>query len=251
MTFSQVVEIAQDPQALAQIAAETFASLASEAVRDHRMFRAALSGGNTPRLLYERLAEPPFLDSVDWAHCQVFFSDERFVPPDSPDSNFHMAHETLLSCVPIPKEFVYPVPTLKVDPGEAASRYESTIDSIVATSDGSIPRFDLILLGLGPDGHTASLFPGTEALKVRNRLVVANYVPAVNSWRITFTYSLINAAAAVVFLVEGQEKAHRVAQTLERSEHLPAVDVHPGNGRLIWLLDVAAASEFRSDTSSA
>jgi 6-phosphogluconolactonase len=131
-----------------------------------------------------------------------------------------------------------------VDPPESADRYEAAVRGAVAAENHGLPRFDLILLGLGPDGHTASLFPDTEALRVRDRLVVPNYIPKLNAWRITFTYPLINAARVVAFLVDGEEKAERVAQVLGRKENLPAEGVRPEDGRLLWLLDRAAASRW-------
>jgi 6-phosphogluconolactonase len=239
----QIAE-ARDPEALAELAAGTFTALASEAISEHGSFCVALSGGNTPRRLFERLGTEPFRSSVDWPRCEVFFSDERFVAPDSPESNFHLAQEALLSKVPVAEDSVYPIRTVGMDPPESAALYEGEIKKVVPSAQEQLPRFDLILLGLGPDGHTASLFPDTAALKVRDRLVVANYVPKLNAWRITFTYPLINAGAVVAFLVEGEEKAERVAQVLAGNGDLPAAGVRLEHGRLLWLLDRAAASRW-------
>jgi 6-phosphogluconolactonase len=235
------LNIAVDAESLAHAAAETFAAVAADAIDARGAFCVALSGGSTPRRLFERLGGEPYTDAIDWRHCEIFFSDERFVPPDSPESNFHLARETLLSKV---EASVHPVPTMGIDPPEAAERYEKEVREIVPAGTDGVPRFDLILLGLGPDGHTASLFPGTNALRVRDRLVAPNYVAKLNAWRVTFTYPLINAARVVAFLVEGQEKAQRVAQVLGGHEDLPAEGVRPEDGRLLWLLDRAAASQW-------
>ena len=237
--------VALDPGALAEEAARRFVTVARDAIDDHNSFTVALSGGTTPKALYQTLATDAFRDQVAWDHVQIFFSDERFVAPDSKDSNFRTAHEALLSTLRVPNGFVHPVPTVDIQPDEAARTYEADIRRVVGADSAGIPRFDLVLLGLGPDGHTASLFPGTDALKEENRLVVSNYVPKFESWRITFTYPLINAAARVYFLSEGEGKAERVAQVFAGDTDLPATGVHPDSGELLWLLDEAAAASVR------
>jgi 6-phosphogluconolactonase len=194
--------------------------------------------------MFEQLSMDPFAHGIDWHHCEIFFSDERFVPPDSPESNFRLAHDALLSKVPVREAAVHPVPTVNVQPQEGSEMYERTVRTVVPSDGVTAPRFDLILLGLGPDGHTASLFPGTAALRLHDRLVAPNYVPSLDAWRITFTYSLINAAWIVAFLVEGAAKAERVAQVLAGTPDLPASGVRPSAGQLLWLLDAAAASRW-------
>jgi 6-phosphogluconolactonase len=196
--------------------------------------------------MFERLAAP-YRDEVDWSRVQIFFSDERFVPPDSEESNFHTANVALLSRVDIPERFIHRYATVDITPRESAVNYEQGIRRVFEVGQDELPHFDLILLGLGPDGHTASLFPGTEALNNTVDLVVANYVPKVDIWRLTFTYPLLNAAQAVMFLVQGQDKAERVREVLQGDPQLPASGVRPTDGRLIWLLDQAAAGNLRRD----
>lgn len=243
------IVVVRDAESLADTAARRFAELAASAVSATGQFVVALSGGNTPRALYERLAES-YVDQVDWSRVQVFFSDERFVPPDSPESNFRMAQEALLSRVPIPERFVHRIATVEVTPEESASQYEEGLRRVSHAGLTDVPAFDLILLGLGPDGHTASLFPGTEALTVSDRLVTSNYVPRLDSWRITFTFHLINGARTVAFLAEGESKAERVAQVLSGAD-LPAARVRPVRGRLVWLLDQSAAAGLQRDPGRA
>lgn len=240
------VVVLSDPDALAEESAAVFARLADSAIRDHGAFRVALSGGSTPRAMYERLARSPHADEIDWPNVQVFFSDERFVPLTSDESNFHLAHEFLLSHVTIPERFVHPYATDDIPPEESAGLYEEGIRRVFQTPLDKTPEFDLILLGIGGDGHTASLFPETAALSVRDRLVTANYVPKMSSWRLTFTYPLINAANNVAFLVQGEDKAERVRQVMEGDGQLPAARVRP-RGRLLWLLDRAAASRLSEE----
>lgn len=246
---TQEIVVAGSPLDLRRRAADLFVSVAEEATSGRGMVYVALSGGSTPRALYELLASGDYSSRVPWEQTQVFFSDERFVPPDSPESNQRMVTETLLSRVPIPDRFVHRVPVTGESPEEAAALYEEGIRRILTAAPGEVPRFDLIMLGLGPDGHTASLFPGTDALHVDDRLVAANYVAQKDSWRITFTYPLINAARCVMFLVEGESKAEIVSRVLA-GEDLPAARVRPSRGRLVWLLDAAAASKVPKDMRS-
>jgi 6-phosphogluconolactonase len=226
---------------------------AQEAVSSQGIFRVALSGGNTPRPLYEALAGPPYRDEIDWTRIQVFFSDERFVPPDSPESNYHMAFEALLSKVPIPERYVHRVATVDISPQESAALYEEGLRRVFEVGLAEVPRFDLILLGLGPDGHTASLFPDTEALRETEHLVAANFVPKFDSWRITFTYPLLDAAHQVMFLVQGEDKAERVREVFAGEGNLPAAGVQVRDGATVWLLDRAAAAKLPQElrTSSA
>jgi 6-phosphogluconolactonase len=242
----EVVELGF-PDDLAREAARRFIEIGQEATAARGSFSVALSGGNTPRAMYARLVAPPLRDYLDWTKVHIFFSDERFVPPDSEESNYHTARENLLTHVSIPDGQVHPYSTVDSTPEESAKQYEDEIRRGVKARDDGLPAFDLILLGMGPDGHTASLFPDTEALKIHDRLVAPNYVPKLNAWRLSFTYPLLNAGRTVTFLVQGEDKKERVREVLGGGSRLPAAGVQPSDGRLVWLLDAAAGEEFVSD----
>lgn len=247
MTQQSEIRILNDSAGLFQAAAKEFALLASAAVVSKGSFCVALSGGSTPKGLYTLLAskEAPV---VPWAQTFFFFSDERYVPPSHPDSNFRMADEALLSKLRLPPQNVFRVPTEAPDPEAAAQQYEQALQSYFALSPGQFPRFDLILLGLGPDGHTASLFPGTPALRQQSHLVTSNRVEKLSADRITFTYPVINHAACVVFLVSGRDKAGILREVFENDKaDLPAQKVRPANGKLLWLIDRGAASSLSGE----
>ena len=239
------VHIAADAAALARAAAEEFARLARAAITARGAFTVALSGGTTPRAVYTLLASDAILcAAIPWQHVAVFWGDERTVPPDHPESNYRMASETLLMKVPVAEANVHRIPAELSDPAAAASRYEAELRSAFGLTGGDLPRFDLVLLGLGADGHTASLFPGTDALHERQRLVVANRVEKLHTWRITLTFPAINSAATVLFLVSGAEKSRPLRDVLEgvrNPERLPAQCIRPTNGRLLWFVDRPAA----------
>ena len=185
--------------------------------------------------------------SLPWDRMFFFWGDERHVPPTDVDSNYRMADEAMLSKVPVPAGNVFRIPTENPDAAAAAEAYEQTLRKFFALEPGAIPRFDLILLGLGPDGHTASLFPGTAALHEKSRLVVANWVEKLKTSRLSFTFPVLNAAACVAFLVSGTDKAaalHSVLESDAPGEQYPAKLVHPTNGKLLWLIDRAAASQL-------
>jgi 6-phosphogluconolactonase len=201
---------------------------ATEAISERGEFRLALSGGNTPKPVYAALAERP----IDWGKVVITFGDERCVPPDDAESNFRMASESLLDHVAIPEENVLRLAG-EQDPADAAAAYEAELGR---RSPGGIFRHDLILLGMGPDGHTASLFPGTVALGERERWVVENYVPQKATWRLTFTYPLIDAARHVCFLVNSQGKDEILAEVFSGTSDYPCAAVAPGDGKVIWLL---------------
>jgi 6-phosphogluconolactonase len=227
-------------QELAQAAADQFALLAEEAIQDHGRFAVALAGGGTPRPTYETLATIEFAQRVDWQRVHVFWGDERPVPPDHEDSNYRMAYEAMLKYVPIPKGNIHRVPA-ELKPQKAAHAYQETLQDFFA---GEQVRFDLILLGMGTDGHTASLFPGTAAIHEDTRLVTAQQVKEMDSWRITFTPAVINKAANVIFLVSGAEKAqtlHNVLVGHYQPDVWPAQIVRPDPGKLYWFLDAEAA----------
>jgi len=234
------------PAALADEAARRFADLARAALADHGRFTVALSGGSTPRALYERLARPPLRDAVDWANVHVFWGDERMVPPDDSESSYRMARETLLAHVAVPAANIYPVPTVGGTPEAAAKAYAETL---VAVFGADVPRFDLILLGIGPDGHTASLFPGQpEVVRPSEALVTAVHnAPKPPPIRVTFTYKLINAAANVLFVVAGADKAAALSEVLNGPAdvaRLPAQGVRLDGGELVWLVDEGAAESL-------
>ena len=219
------------------------ADRASEAIARRGLFTLALAGGGTPKPVYERLAMPDVARAIEWSRVHVFFGDERCVPPDDPQSNFRMAREALLARVPIPDENVHRVRG-EDPPTVAAEEAERSLRDVVPAAP--VPSLDLVFLGLGDDGHTASLFPDTAALGEQSRLVVANFVEKLSSWRVTFTAPLINAARDVVFLVEGAGKAAALEAVLEgpfTPTLLPSQLVRPG-GSLHWFADEAAAGRL-------
>ncbi len=226
---------------LAEAAAREFQAACDEAVRERGRFRVALSGGSTPRLLHERLTRAPFRRRIDWARIVFFFGDERCVPPESDRSNYRMAAETLFRPLRIGEPQVRRIRG-EAPPKTAAAEYNAVIESEFAGERGR-PRFDLILLGLGPDGHAASLFPGTRALEERNLATAANWVPKFREWRITVTYPVLNSARRVIFLVSGPEKSGPAAAIIgkkAKARELPASRVRPRRGSLLWLLDEEA-----------
>ncbi len=220
-----MIRVFENSRELARGAAEHFVALAPLTV--------ALSGGSTPKVLDQLLADQ-FQTQLPWPRIQFFWSDERHVPPDHPDSNYRMAHEALLSRVPVPESHVHRVRSEKPSAQEAADEYEKVM----------VPRLDLILLGLGTDGHTASIFPGSEVLHETKRLVAAPWVEKLNTYRITMTLPLLNNGASILFLVSGAEKAQIVKEVLEGPKKYPAQFVQPTNGELIWMLDKEAASQL-------
>ncbi len=235
------IKIVPDAAALNRVAAAEFKSAADSAIADHGRFRVALSGGNTPRNVYALLAQE-YKTSLDWDKIHIFFGDERHVPPDHPDSNYRMANEALLSKLPIPPGNIHRVRT-ELDAEAAARDYEAQLRAEFNVKNNDLPRFDLILLGLGDDGHTASLFPETAALKETTRLVVPNWVEKLQTFRITLTFPVLNHAAGDLFIVSGAGKAEIVKAVLTSSgsAKYPSQRVQPENGRLLWLLDREAA----------
>ena len=212
-----------------------------DAVSQRSHFTVALSGGSTPKRLYELLAnaDEEYFSQIPWDQVQFFWTDERHVGPDHPDSNYRMANEAMLSKVPIESAQVHRMLGELTDPNEAAHRYDSLLTK---TFDSELPRFDLVLLGLGNDGHTASLFPGTTALLEQHQLVTAPWVEKLNSHRLTMTLPLLNNAAAIVFLVSGADKSDILSQVLDGPPgKFPAQLIDPVDGRLTWLVDRAAA----------
>ncbi len=225
------VEVSTDPIAVAASAARWIASRCSETAE----FRFAASGGSTPRFLYEALASATFRDSLDWSSWHVFFGDERAGPPDGPDSNHRLVHDALLSRVPVPASQVHRMPADSDDLDTAAAEYSRLLER----EAGRPPRLDVILLGLGEDGHTASLFPGTAALEVTDAWVTRGRAPVHPEERLTVTLPTLNAAAYVAFLVTGARKGTALRGVIEGS--VPASRVRPEDGELLWFLDAAAA----------
>ncbi|MGB9075172.1 MAG: 6-phosphogluconolactonase [Terriglobales bacterium] len=244
MPSTRTIEVLATPADLFRGAAEEFVRLGRSAIGAQGRFAVALSGGSTPKNLYSLLPEN-YADFA-WARTFFFFGDERHVPPDHPDSNYRMVSEALLAKIPIPAENVHRVRAENPDAAAAALEYEEELRHFFELEPGELPRFDLILLGLGPEGHTASLFPDSEALKEQSRLVVANWVEKLNANRITFTLPVLNRAAEVMFLASGAEKADIVGQVLRgnNTPPLPAQRVLPDDGKLVWMLDEAAAAKL-------
>jgi 6-phosphogluconolactonase len=235
---SPEIKVVPDKASLINEAADRIAGAARAAIADHGSFSIALSGGSTPEPVYERLADEPYRSAIQWTSVRIYFGDERCVPPDSPQSNFHMADKALLSKVPISSENVFRMRG-EIDPEQAAIEYGKLLKQ--QFGDGGL---DLVLLGMGDDGHTASLFPGTAALSETRHRCVANFVPKLNAWRITLSASFINRADAVYFLVSGQDKLERVNEVINGArepQRLPSQLIQPVNGRLTWLLDSPAA----------
>lgn len=227
-----MIEIYSDAKELARAAAEYFVAQCPETV--------ALSGGSTPKLMFQVLADQ-FRDEVDWSRIHFFWSDERHVPPDDAESNYRMANEALLSHVPVTTSNVHRIRGENPDATAVASEYKQTI---IDVTKQTLPRLDLIFLGLGTDGHTASIFPGSEVLNETERLVAAPYVEKFKTHRITMTLPLLNNGASIVFLVSGAEKAEIVKAVLQGEYKYPAQAVKPTQGELIWMLDKDAASKL-------
>jgi 6-phosphogluconolactonase len=248
------VRIYRDAEELALKAAQHFARLADQYVVGRGLFTVALAGGSTPRAMFKLLADTPFRETSPWSRIFFFWGDERCVPPDHPDSNYLMAQQTLLSKVPVPRQNIFRIPAELEDHDHAAELYCQTLSSFFLSGLGKshtqtaplsiMPRFDLILLGMGADGHTASLFPQTKALHMNDRIAVANFVPKFNTYRITLTATAINNARNVTFIVSGDDKAEALKEVLEgpyRPEIYPSQMVHPSSGTLLWMVDEAAA----------
>jgi 6-phosphogluconolactonase len=237
-----IVEKLETPWNLARAAARHFVARSLEAVAIRGLFTVALSGGSTPRSLYEVLADPeePFRELVPWPNIHFFWSDERHVAPDHPDSNYRMAYEAMLSHVPVSEENVHRIHSENADAAAAAQAYEEKLKEV---TKAIVPQLDLILLGLGNDGHTASIFPGSEVLHEETRLVAAPWVEQLKTHRITMTLPLINNGASVLFLVSGREKAQIVKEVLQGPKRYPAQEVNPASGELLWMLDKDAAQD--------
>ena len=238
-----------DQESLASATALHFVEGIREAVETRGVARIAISGGSSPKPVFELLADKaePFRQAIPWDRLRLFWVDERCVPPDHPDSNYGAARDLLLSKVPLKPEHVVRIEG-ELDPEEAAAKYESAIRGHFRLEGAEVPIFDMVQLGMGDDGHTASLFPHTEALQEMMRVAVANHVPQQKqSWRVTLTWPVINAGRDVFFLIDGAKKADPVGRVLTGAydpETLPSQLIQPQNGRLLFLLDRAAAAHL-------
>jgi len=243
-----IIRLFADAAEVSRAAADEFVRRAAEAVVARGRFTVALSGGSTPQRLYQLLADPALRAQVDWTRVDLFWGDERCVPPTSNDSNYHTAQEAMLSRLPIPPARIHRIEAERSDREAAARDYQAVLARTFGVdANGAPPVFDLILLGMGPDGHTASLFPDTTALDETTRWVVVNHVPKFAADRITMTYPILNAAREVLFLVAGADKAEPLVEVLEGppdSHRLPSQRVRPATGQLIWFVDRQASARL-------
>lgn len=249
--MSKVIEqrkvlVEQTLAAATRLVADLCKGIICESVQQRGMCRVALAGGTTPHHLYQRLAETTVAaGEVPWGNVEIFFGDERNVPHDHVESNYRMARLALLDHVPVPPQQVHPMPADAADLDAAAADYERVIRRLLPQGADGLPHLDLILLGMGAEGHVASLFPHTPAVREDGKLVMAYFVPVLDRWRMTFTYRLINAAHNVILLVTGEDKAAAVARVLAGQRDidvLPASGIQPTDGKLFLVLDRAAAS---------
>jgi 6-phosphogluconolactonase len=238
------LRIVPDAAAIAQEAARLVRADAAAAIAGRGVFRIALAGGRTPKGVYEALAAAGETPAIDWSRVELYFGDERHVAPEHPDSNYRMVRESLLNRVPVPPEHVHRIPAEETDAGEVADAYARTLRRGFGLGPGEWPRFDLVLLGMGQDGHTASLFPHTSALDEAERLVVAVWVASLQSSRISLTLPVINHARHVTVLAGGAEKSAALHAALDGPadpDTYPIQRVRPLDGRLTWIVDRAAA----------
>jgi 6-phosphogluconolactonase len=243
MSAQPDTRICEDAAALAQQTTDRFVRLAQESVAARGRFTVALAGGSTPKAAYAMLASAAYRDRVPWQQTHFFWGDERHVPPDHEDSNYRMAYEAMLSKVPIPAAHIYRI-AAEHEAQQAADEYEATLRTAFQLAGDTLPRFDLILLGMGPDGHTASLFPGTSAVHERKRLVAAPWVEKFHTFRITLTLPVLCNAAHVVFAAGGADKTETLQHILQgpyQPDLYPSQVVKPTHGTLLWLVDKAAA----------
>jgi 6-phosphogluconolactonase len=241
------ISVVKDAGELSRFAAATICELIGRSVAARGISAVALAGGETPRRVYELLAADPFRSAINWRLVHLFFGDERVVPPDDPASNFGMVSQALFNCIPIPSSNIHRIrgEALALDAGR---EYE---DELQKWFDGRLPRFDIVMLGVGEDGHTASLFPGTESLRETSRAAIGYYVPQLKSWRVTLTLPVLLNAREILFMASGKRKASVVARTVEAREpraDLPASMVRPTGGNVHWVLDEEAASLLSPDT---
>ncbi|HEX6129701.1 MAG TPA: 6-phosphogluconolactonase [Candidatus Limnocylindria bacterium] len=236
--MSRRFEILADPEAVAAATADRLVAAGRNAIRRRGRFVVALTGGSTPLAVCPLLVVPPRVRMLDWSRVEFFFGDERAVPPDHPESNYNTARLALLDYLPrVRMEQVHRMPADEDDLDAAARGYEEELRTVIGGDP--IPRLDLVWLGMGADGHTASLFPGSTALEERERLVVATWAPGPAAWRMTLTYPVLNAAREAMFVVTGADKADALARVRDGTDPPPAAGVRAG--RTLWLVDRAAA----------
>jgi 6-phosphogluconolactonase len=241
--LDRTIRIFPDVAAIAQYAANIFVNAAKQAVKERGVFRVAMAGGSTPKTLYALLVSEPFRSQLSFDKMQLFFGDDRHVPPDHPDSNYRMVSENFVSKTPIRPEQVFRMKTELQDTEKAALEYEQTLKTQFALKPGELPRFDLMMLGMGNEGHTLSLFPATTALRDNGRLVVRTWVGKLYTERITCTAPVANNSAAILFMIAGADKAPALKAVLEgpyEPDQLPTQYIKPANGKLIFLVDSAA-----------
>ena len=244
-TAQREVQIFPDAASLTRRAADEFLKSVTEAVAQKGSFTVALAGGSTPQALYSQLADDPLRSQIPWDKLHFFFGDERHAPPDGDESNFRMVNEALFSKGVIKAEQITRIKGEYADTEKAAVEYEQALRAYFKLKDGEYPRFDLVLLGMGEEGHTLSLFPGTKALHATNRIVVRNWVGKLYTERITLTATAANQASRVIFMVTRADKARALKAVLEgpyEPEQLPAQLIQPASGKLLWLVDQAAGS---------
>jgi 6-phosphogluconolactonase len=239
MTSGARVTVLPDPAAVAEATADRLLAAARVAIDERGTFRVALSGGSTPKAVYPLIASAPRRDAVDWSVVEFFWGDERAVPPDDPESNFGVAYQMLISRLPgVRPDRIHRMPADAPDRDAAALAYEADLRLAFGAGAGP-PAFDLIWLGMGPDGHTASLFPGSTALSERERWVVATWAPGPQAWRMTLTYPVLDAAREVIFVVTGGDKADALRRIVAGGSGLPAEEVRGPS--VEWIVDTEAA----------
>jgi len=245
MTRSPEIRIFDDLECLSWAIATRFEELARLKTIEKKTLSAALSGGSTPKLLYEIMGSSAFSRRVRWPNVHLFQVDERCVPPDHADSNYRMIRHALLESAGLPEGNFHRMGAERPDREQAAKDYAQDMASVLEPAAGAFPRLDVVFLGMGPDGHTASLFPGSAALDEQTAWVVPNFVAKLNAFRLTLTLPVLNAAAHVIFMVTGEDKAATLRAVLEGPQgHFPAQRIEPARGRVSWFLDLAAAQSL-------
>ena len=239
------LKVFPDKNTLIQESAAYIAGIIQQSLKEQNRCTFVLAGGSTPKSLYETFASEKYKEAIEWNKVHLFWGDERCVPPDHHDSNYRMTKEALIDHINIPQENVHRIPA-ENEPDDAARDYEKTIKKFFGNTS-QLPVFDIILLGIGEDGHTASLFPGTQALEEKKRCVTGVYVPELDTYRITFTFPVINNGKNVIFLVSGSSKSTIMKKIYERTDTtFPSARVSPANGSLVYLLDKAAGANVSS-----
>jgi 6-phosphogluconolactonase len=248
LIMAREIQVLDSASSIAEAGALHFVRICNSSVKANGKFSVVLSGGSTPKGMLSLLASDEYKKQVPWDKCHFFWGDERSVPPTHADSNFKMATDALLSHIPANPAQIYRMEAEKADINQAAQEYQNKIATFFnIPNSGSPPQFDLLYLGMGPDGHTASLFPGTTALGEKSRWVVPNFVPKFNTNRMTFTYPMINQAKNIIFLVAGKDKVSALKEVLQGEpalETYPSQGINPIHGSLLWLLDADSSAEL-------